>query len=64
MSNKVYATISGFIGHNGQSVWLGEGDEHDMDSPIVQANPQLFTAKAPVSAVVAEAKAKKRAPRA
>lgn len=64
MSGKVYATISGFVGHAGQSVWLGEGDEHDADAPLVRALPHLFTARPPASVVVAEAKAKKRTPRA
>lgn len=40
---KVKALVSTFIGHGGQSVWLGEGDEHDHNADIVKANPDLFT---------------------
>lgn len=41
---KVKAVFSGFVGHGGQSVWIGEGEEHDHDDAIVQANPAKFTA--------------------
>lgn len=41
--SKVYAKENTFVGFNGQSVWLQEGDEHDENDPIVKANPDRFT---------------------
>lgn len=41
-----YPTMSGFVGHNGDSVWLdpnGFPDNH----PLVLANPHLFTSTPP-----------------
>lgn len=58
--SKVYATVNGFVGHGGQSVWLGEGDEYDENDPLVKAMPERFTAKVSPAAVVAEDKARRR----
>ncbi|HEU4541174.1 MAG TPA: hypothetical protein VFR23_08615 [Jiangellaceae bacterium] len=41
--SKVYAKVSTFVGFNGQSVWLQEGDEYDDGDPIVRANQGQFT---------------------
>jgi hypothetical protein len=54
MSSKVYATVNQFVGHNGQSVWLGAGDEYDSSDAIVRANPDMFTKHATGPAAVAE----------
>lgn len=54
--SKVYATMSGFVGFDGQSVWLGEGDEYDENHPLVKARPGDFTSAKPGTAVVAEEK--------
>jgi hypothetical protein len=32
----------GFVGHEGQPVWLAEHDEFDANHPLVQARPELF----------------------
>lgn len=58
--STVYATLNGFVGFNGQSVWLGEGDAYDENDPIVKARPDDFTTRAPGVAVVAEEKARRR----
>ncbi len=42
--SKVRANLTGFVGFNGQSVWLQEDDEHDASEPIVKAHPEFFTA--------------------
>lgn len=39
---KVYATMSGFVGHGGRSVDIHEGDEYDDSDPLVKALPQHF----------------------
>lgn len=57
--SKVYATISGFIGHGGQSVPIAEGDEYDADHSLVKQHPEHFTARTPPAVAVAEAKASK-----
>ncbi len=44
--SKVRANMSGFVGFNGQSVWLQDGDEHDTTEPIVKAHPEFFVAPA------------------
>lgn len=55
--SKVYATRSGFVGFNGQSVWVHEDDEYDASDPLVKAMPaDMFVARPPAGAVVAEAK--------
>jgi hypothetical protein len=58
--SKVYSKISGFVGFNGQSVWLGEGDAYDADDPIVKARPDDFTSRPSGAAVVAEERATRR----
>lgn len=58
--SKVYATFNGFVGHNGQSVWLAEGDEYDAGHPLVKAQPQHFTTATPAGVVVAEHKAARK----
>ena len=39
---KVKALESQFIGHGGQSVWIGAGEEWDHDHPVVKDHPELF----------------------
>lgn len=56
--SKVYATMSGFIGHAGQSVPINEGDEYDVSDPLVEAHPEHFTARS--SSPAAEDKPKRR----
>lgn len=47
---KVYVKQDyGFVGWGGQHVRLNAGDEYDLDAPIVQDLPHLFTAEAPAS---------------
>lgn len=58
--SKVYATENGFVGWNGQSVWLGEGDAYDDNHPMVKAMPERFTTAAPAAMVVAEEKTRRR----
>lgn len=60
--SKVYATISGFIGHGGQSVPIHEGDEYDADHALVEAHPEHFTARPTPAAAVAEDRAAKKRP--
>jgi hypothetical protein len=49
-AGKVYATISGFVGHNGGTVRLSEGDEYDLTDELVTAHPDKFTTRAPETA--------------
>lgn len=59
--SKVYSTVNGFVGFNGQSHWLGEGDEYDSSDAIVKALPEgTFVARPSISALVAEEKASRR----
>lgn len=45
---KVYVKDDyGFVGWRGQSIRLNKGDEHDLDSEIVQDLPDMFTAAGP-----------------
>jgi hypothetical protein len=37
----------GFVGINGEPVWLGAGDEYDTSSPVYIADPDRFTDQAP-----------------
>lgn len=60
---KVYATMNGFVGFNGQSVWLGEGDEYDENDPLVKARPDDFTSRVPGTAIAADAKTRRRTTR-
>jgi hypothetical protein len=41
--STVKATFDGFVGLNGVPVLLHDGDEYDMEHPLVQAHPDLFT---------------------
>lgn len=41
--SKVVATVSTFVGHGGQSVWVAAGEEYDASDPLVKANPDMFT---------------------
>lgn len=52
--SKVLATVNQFVGHAGQSVWIGEGDEYDSSDPLVKANPGMFTKEAPAPAPAAK----------
>lgn len=57
MSN-VYATVNQFVGHGGQSVWIGAGDVYDSSDPLVVAHPDWFTREATGKAAVAEERAR------
>lgn len=61
-AGKRYATLSGFIGHNGSTARLDEGDEYDADHELVKAHPDKFSATPPTTAVD-ERPARKRAAR-
>jgi hypothetical protein len=41
--SKVYGTVNQFVGHGGQSVWIGVGDEFDGSEEIVKSHPEMFT---------------------
>ncbi len=45
--SRVVATTSTFIGHNGQSVWVAEGDEHDAKADLVKGAPEGLFAPVP-----------------
>lgn len=45
--STVRATVTAFVGHNGVTVALVEGDEYDHTHSLVQAQPQLFTGTGP-----------------
>lgn len=53
--SKVYATVNQFVGHGGQSVWIGFGDQYDSTHPLVKANPDWFTKETPGTVAAAEA---------
>jgi len=55
--SKVYATVNQFVGHGGQSVWIGAGDVYDTSDSLVKANPDMFTKEATGAAAVAEERA-------
>ena len=40
---KVKALVSTFVGLDGQSVFISEGDEYEHDSSMVQAHPDKFS---------------------
>lgn len=42
MSDKVRATFSGFIGHQGVPVYIHEGEERPADDELAKAFPQHF----------------------
>jgi hypothetical protein len=43
MSAKVKVNGNhGFVGFDGQPVWLAEHDEYEADHPLVRARPELF----------------------
>lgn len=58
--SKVYSTVNAFIGFNGQSVWLGVGDEYDSADAIVKANKDKFTQETTGPAAVNEERARRR----
>ncbi len=39
----VKSKVSGYVGFEGQPVWLDLDQEVDADSPLVKAQPHLFT---------------------
>jgi len=41
--STVKAIYSGFVGHEGVPVLLNDGDDYDVEHPLVQARPELFT---------------------
>lgn len=41
--SKVYAKLSTFVGHGGQSVFITQGDEYDDSDPLVKAHRDKFT---------------------
>lgn len=45
--STVKATYSGFVGYKGQPVVMHEGDVWDVEHPLVQARPELFTEPVP-----------------
>ena len=45
--SSVYATRTVVVGHAGHNIWVVTGSEWSIDHPVVQANPDLFTGKAP-----------------
>jgi hypothetical protein len=37
--------VDAFVGHKGDNVWLGVGDEWPADHPVVMAHPDFFADK-------------------
>lgn len=53
--STVYATYTGFVGMgDGKTATLEHGAAFDLTDPVVQAHPELFTARAPGTAEPAE----------